>query len=127
MGDPAGLFSEGVRREAEDDDQDRPFPESPVDAADVSSSSDEHGADSDSDEEAENVEGLAALSGLTAGVDDDDAPADYEVWHHASTLTRHLQGHVDPTAFLCGRRIGEAFVSGGSARQPLCRQCVARA
>jgi hypothetical protein len=119
--------------EAEEDDGfGPPFPqtplqESPVEVTDASSSSADLSGDSDGDEAAENAEGVAALSGLTAGVDEDDAPSNYDVWHHASTLTRHLRDHFDESVFLCGRRVAGPFVSGGSSRQPLCRQCEARA
>jgi hypothetical protein len=126
LGEPAGLFSEGAAREVEEVDHDRPFPESPGSDFEVSSSGDEQCTDSDDDVEAENVEGLAALSGLSANVDEDDAPAGFEVWHHGASFVRHLQSHVDPAVFLCGRLIGDAFVSGGSPPQPMCKQCLAR-
>ena len=68
------------------------------------------------------------MGGLAASVDDDDdVPSGFLVWYHGSTFVRHLHSHHAPDTFTCGRTIGDAFLSGGEATQPLCRQRLARA
>ena len=74
------------------------------------------------DVENEHVEADGALHDVLSF--ESEIPACYVVYHNRNSKRRHVADGEGRSAFVCGRAVSDAFDLGGSAAQPLCRDCV---